>query len=336
MSRLEPPTANLRFELRRQCANMPRPVLVDLPSECFLQPVSFDDVNLPNTRTGSKRSRSPSLARSIFSPAKRRILEQEGLFPPAQSHPSSSTIPHSIRPSHGAFLHTFDNPKRPMGTSPASLGEVLPSPPGDPDALVLPPPRVSRRVSPRLSSTPQSKSLPAPTTPTRTSPRKTRSQTSPSGTTPKAPSQRAGHTSTPSSPPSATKLTMVPREMPPRPDRRSVHYPGFDVHQDTHVALPCTRSRARAKAEAARLQAQEGDSVKENARPAPGAMAMAKSAALVKDKVKGDVAPRRSARLRTNNNGCAPSQKAVVVVVAPEAMGYGRRWRTPHESSLQF
>jgi len=317
---------------------MPRPVLVDLPSECFLQPVFSDDINLPNPRTGSKRSRSPSLARSIFSPAKRRILEQEGLFPPAQSHPSSSTIPHSIRSPHGAFSHTFDNPKRPMGTSPAGPGDILPSPPGDSDALVLPPPRVSRRVSLRLSSSPQPKSLPVPTTPTRTSPRKTRSQTSPTSTTPKAPSQSAGHTSTPSSPTSAIKLTMVPREMPPRPDRRSVHYPGFDVHQDTHVVLPCTRSRARAKAEAARLQTQEGDSVKENVRPAQVAMAMAKSTTLTKGKVKGDVAPRRSARLRTNNSGCAPSpsQKVVVVVAAPEVRGYGRRWRTPHESSLQF
>jgi len=323
------------FALRRQCANMPRAALVDLPPESFLQPVFSDDINLPDPHAGSKRPRSPSLARSIFNPAKRRILEQEGLFPPAQSHPSSSTIPHSIRSPHGAFLHAFDRPKRPMGTSPAGLGDILPSPPGDPDALVLPPARESRRVSPRLSSTPQSKSLAAPTTPTRTSPRKTRAQTSPS-TTPKAPSRRAGHTSTPPSPISATKPTMVPREMPPRPDRRSVHYPGFDVHQDTHVALPCTRSRARAKAEAARLQTQEGSSAKENARPVSMAMAMAKSTTLTKGNVKGDVAPRRSARLRTNNNGCAPSQKAVVVVVAPEARGYGRRWRTLHESSLQF
>ena len=314
---------------------MPRPVLVDLPPERFLQSVFSDDVNLPNPRTGSKRSRSPSFARPIFSPAKRRILEQEGFFTPAQSHPSSSTIPRSIRSPHGAFLHAFDNPKRPMGTSPTGLGDILPSPPADPDALVLPPTRVSRRVSPRHSSTPQSKSLPAPTTPTRTSPRRTRSQTSPTSTTPKAPSQCADHTSTPSSPISATKLTMVPREMPPRADRRSTHYPGFDVHQDTHVALPCTRSRARAKAEAARLQTQEGNSAKENVRPVPVAVAVAKSLTLTKGKVKGDVAPRRSARLRTNNNGCAPSQK-VAFVDAPETRSYGRRWRTLHESSLQF
>ena len=327
-SRLCGSTGNLRYV--DSAPNMPRPALVDLPTECFLQPVFSDDVNLPTPRTGSKRSRSPSLARTILNPAKRRILEQEGLFPPTQSHPSSSTIPHSIRSPHGTFLHAFDNPKRPIGTSPPGLGDILPSPPGDPDALVLPSSRVSRRVSPRLSSTPQTKLLLAPTTPTRTSPRKTRSQTSPTSTTPKAPSQRTGHTSTPSSPMSATKLTMVPREMPPRPDRRSLHYPGFDVHQDTHVALPCTRSRARAKAEAARLLAQEGESTKENVRPVLVAMAMAKSA---KGQVKGNVAPRRSARLRTNNNGCAPSQKAVVV---PEVRGYGRRWRTLHESSLQF
>ena len=120
---------------------------------------------------------------------------------------------------------------------------------------------------------------------------------------------------------------MVPREMPPLADRRSVHYPGFDVHQDTHIALPCTRSRAQARAEAARLLAQEGDSVKENARPVP-VMPME---VLMKGKLKGDVVPRRSARLRTNNNGCVPSQK-----VASEARSYGRRWRTLHESSLQF
>jgi hypothetical protein len=123
---------------------------------------------------------------------------------------------------------------------------------------------------------------------------------------------------------------MVPREMPPPPDRRSVHYPGFDVHHDTHLALPCTRSKALARAEAARLLAQEGDSAKENVRPVALALALAASTPLMKGKVKGDVVPRRSARLRTNNNGCAPSKKAVVVA------GYGRRWRTLHDSSLQF
>jgi hypothetical protein len=118
---------------------------------------------------------------------------------------------------------------------------------------------------------------------------------------------------------------MVPREMPLPLDRRSVHYPGFDVHLDTHIALPCTRSKARVKADAAATRVQEeGDAAKENVRPvATSAPSMGK--------VKGDIVPRRSARLRTNNNGCVPPQK----VFAPDT-SHGRRWNTLHESYLQL
>ena len=118
---------------------------------------------------------------------------------------------------------------------------------------------------------------------------------------------------------------MVPREMPLPPDRRSVHYPGFDVHLDTHIALPCTRSKARVKADAAATRVQEeGDAAKENIRPvATSAQSMGK--------VKGDIVPRRSARLRTNNNGCVPSR----MMFAPDT-SHGRRWDTLHESYLQL
>ncbi|KAF8268205.1 hypothetical protein EI94DRAFT_1700432 [Lactarius quietus] len=74
---------------------------------------------------------------------------------------------------------------------------------------------------------------------------------------------------------------MVPREMPPLPDRRSVHYPGFDMHWDTHIALPCMRSMTRAREEAARVQ--EGEAAKENVRP------MAGTVPCKSGKVKGDV-----------------------------------------------
>jgi len=120
-------------------------------------------------------------------------------------------------------------------------------------------------------------------------------------------------------------VTMVPREMPLPPDRRSVHYPGFDVHLDTHIALPCTRSKARVKADAAAARVQEeGDAVKENVRPVA-------TSALSMSKVK-DIVPRRSVRLRTNNNGCVPSQK----VIAPDPRGHGRRWNALHDSYLQL
>lgn len=118
---------------------------------------------------------------------------------------------------------------------------------------------------------------------------------------------------------------MVPREMPPPPDRRSAHYPGFEVHLDTHVALPCVRSKARAKAEAAARVHQEGEAGKENIRPVA-------TDAPSKGKVKGEVAPRRSARLRTSHSGCALLHKAVAL----ESRTHGRRQSTLHDSSLQF
>ncbi|KAI0251345.1 hypothetical protein BJV78DRAFT_1212654 [Lactifluus subvellereus] len=276
---------------------MPRAVLVDLPLERFLQPVS--DVNLPTPPTGSKRSRSPSLAQSIFSPAKRRILEQEGLFLPSHSRPYPSTSARSLRPRHRALLHGLDGSKHPLGTTP-TRDTLLPTPTHVHPSFVIASPCEQRRISPRLSASPQSQSPPAPAAPTRASPRRrTRSQTTP---------------------------TMIPREMPPSPDRQSLHYPGFDVHPDTHIALPCTRSKARAKEEAARVQ-EGGDAAKENVRPVV-------VSSPPKGKVKGDATPRRSARLRTNNgNPCTSPQKVAVF----ETRGRERRRGTTlYESSLQF
>jgi hypothetical protein len=38
---------------------------------------------------------------------------------------------------------------------------------------------------------------------------------------------------------------MIPREIPEISDRQSIHYPGFDIHIDTHTELPSTRRRAQ-------------------------------------------------------------------------------------------
>ena len=307
---------------------MPRPVLVDLPLEPFLRAAS-DDANLPIPRTGSKRSRSPSLARSIFSPAKRRILEQEALFSPSQSRSYRAASDNSLHPHRNALLHAFASSTCLLGPSPAGPSDTHPAPPCHPHALVPPSPRESKRISPRLSTSPRSKSRHSPTTtPIRVSPRKTRSQTT--TTPPSSQRQSARHASTRSPKTPTTTLTMIPREMPPPPDRRSVHYPGFDVRLDTHIALPCTRSKARAKAEADAVatRVQEGEAAKENVRPSP----MAASTSSSTSKAKGDIVPRRSARLRTNNNGCVPSSQKV----APQARDHGRLWSTLHDSYLQL
>ena len=307
---------------------MTRPVLVDLPLGPFLRAASAD-ANLPVSRTGSKRSRSPSLARSIFSPAKRRILEQEALFSPSQSRFYRGASDNSFHPHRNALLHAFASSTCLLDSSPASFSDTHPTQPCHPHTLVPPSPRESKRISPRLSPSTQSNSRPSPTTtPTRVSPRKTRSQTT--ATPSCSQRQSARHTSTPSPKTPTTTMAMIPREIPPPPDRRSVHYPGFDVHLDTHIALPCTRSKARAKAEAdaAATRVQEGEAAKENVRPSSVATTSTPSST---GKVKRDIVPRRSARLRTNNNGCVlpSSQKGV-------ARDDGRLRSTLHDSYLQL
>jgi hypothetical protein len=258
----------------------PRPALADLPLDLFLNPNSDHTTRNINRPTGSKRSRSPSLAH----PAKRRILEQEGLILTPRSRLRASTSAHSLSLPHRTLLHAPDASKRLPGVSFAKPDASLPTP-VQLVPLDLPSPHESRRTSPRLSASPNSKSCSSATiTPTKASARKVHPQTT------------AGSSSSGSSRP--VRHTMIPREMPPPPDRRSVHYPGFDVHQDTHIALPCTRSMTRAREEAARVQ--EGEAAKENVRPTAG-IVPCKSG-----KVKGNVVPRRSARLRANNHLSLP------------------------------
>ena len=67
----------------------------------------------------------------------------------------------------------------------------------------------------------------------------------------------------PTAPRRATAPLMVPRELPSRPDPQSCHYPGFDVHLDTHIELPSTSSRVRAEPE----PDLDKDTVKENLPP---------------------------------------------------------------------
>lgn len=58
-------------------------------------------------------------------------------------------------------------------------------------------------------------------------------------------------------------FSVVPRELPPPPDRSSIHYPGFDVHYDTHllVAPPCDMVSSPSRAETGQ---SDSDADKEN------------------------------------------------------------------------
>ena len=268
----------------------PRPVFADLPLDLFLNPNSDHPTRSLNLLTGSKRSRSPSLAH----PAKRRILEQEGLILSSRSRLRTSTSTHSLNPPHCTLLHVPDNSNYLPGPSLAKSDTPLLTS-THPDLLDPQSPCEPRRTSPRLSTSPNSKSScsSATTTPTRASPRKAHPTTAASSSSSRSSSRHV-------------RRVMVPRAMPPPPDRRSVHYPGFDVHQDTHLALACTRSMTRAREETARVQ--EGDAAKENVRP------VASAAPCKSGKTKGNVVPRRSARLRASNHHHHSSPQGAIML----------------------
>ncbi|KAA1473474.1 hypothetical protein DENSPDRAFT_839950 [Dentipellis sp. KUC8613] len=216
---------------------MRRTPLADLPLERFLPAPT--DANIPRYATSpfkqpgsNKRPLSPT-GPAPFSPAKRRILEQEGLLsPPKTPLPSSSR-------SSGRFAPTYFHDLVKGPDSPARKLDFRPDAPQSASAggsrSPTTPSRTSRRTSdgrtrtsPRLaarSATKQPVQSQSPSTP----------RPSAASATP-APAPAPAPAASPAGPSTSAPL-MIPREMPPPPDRLSIHYPGFDVYQDTHIPL---------------------------------------------------------------------------------------------------
>lgn len=155
-----------------------------------------------------KRPLSPSKS-TIFSPAKRRILHSEGILLPGEASLLSLQphIPYSgsdIGASHDSSI-ALTSPAQRAGATQGSSRDR----------------RTSRRPSPKLmrsinASGDDSASLLSLR-------RSSRLQSSQRGAEPGAASMA------------------ILREMPPPHDRQSVHYPGFDTYQDTHIFLTPSR-----------------------------------------------------------------------------------------------
>ncbi|KAI0065919.1 hypothetical protein BV25DRAFT_1913343 [Artomyces pyxidatus] len=297
---------------------MLRQPLQDLPLEPFLAPANISNPNIPRPASpfkhpGSayKRPLSPSFSSTLFSPAKRRILAQEGLIspPPAKSPLAASESGLTTPRFAPAYFHELiqgpDSPKRRLdfgsklgeSSSSESAGPATP-PPAQPSSsrrmtrsTTSPPPK-RVRASPRLASSPSDKASPSPSSRSPTTPRRLIS-------------------------PSATKIRttspppmLVPREMPPPPDPASIHYPGFDVHQDTHIVLPRARSSVAVElSDKDKEKTKEGE--KENLPPRRSSRKAGvdemKKAAMEKA---GSPTPRRSARLSTSSsNGVSPEMR---------------------------
>lgn len=195
---------------------MPRPgPLMPLPLDQFLLPAR-----------PSKRPHSPG-GPTPFSPAKRRILNEEGLFsldrscktplPRAGALATPSRFSHVLAgPASPARILDFGLPRNNNGGDPEKRPAAAPLPGGTSTGHrsassrsgLAPSPEIKPRDAPRAASAPRAvdpfdfDALPSP-----------------------------------SSSPTSSSFTLVPRELPPQIDPTSVHYPGFVVFQDPHIVV---------------------------------------------------------------------------------------------------
>ncbi|KZP07754.1 hypothetical protein FIBSPDRAFT_875192 [Athelia psychrophila] len=209
--------------------------LQELPLEHFLPP----NPNLPRSPyklgKGSKRPLSPG-APSTYSPAKRRILAVEGILSPESlKSPLSAAALYPTRfgdlargPDSPARKLNFGLPKNHTESSPGSSTVVHSTPSSHTNATPTRTKSKSLAPSPVLLSKSTASALPA---------------------LPSDGSEMDDYFSTPQPPRYNTRSStsntlpmMIPRELPPPPDRQSMHYPGFDVLPDTHIPLLRARS----------------------------------------------------------------------------------------------
>ncbi|KAJ8584793.1 hypothetical protein M405DRAFT_826179 [Rhizopogon salebrosus TDB-379] len=176
--------------------------LQDLPLAHFLPSGASPSSKTLNIAKPAKRPLSPSKS-TIFSPAKRRILRSEGILIPGRSSPSFF---HSQPSPSGSDVFGASCPSTAL-TSPVQRTGAAHGSSKDR--------RTSRRPSPKLT-------------------RQCSSIASGDDAAPALSLRRSSRLQ--SSQPRAAPMT-ISREMPPSHNRQSVHYPGFDTYQDTHIFL---------------------------------------------------------------------------------------------------
>lgn len=178
-----------------------RPALCDLPLERFI-PSATKTTIVGQTRP-NKRPLSPG-GPSLFSPTKRRLLTQEGIFSPDKT----VKIPFRGRSSPGG-----------------SFGDLLQGPGSPAKRLDHGRSLKSQSSELRVSSTPVRSQAPSPEVLSKMA----------SNSTPRRNFVDDDFFATPER--LQPSFTLVPRELPPTSDPQSIHYPGFIVYQDPHLLI---------------------------------------------------------------------------------------------------
>ncbi|KAI0921609.1 hypothetical protein AcW1_004469 [Taiwanofungus camphoratus] len=207
--------------------------LQDLPLEHFL-PL---DPNLPKHPRPNKRPHSPGVT-SLYSPTKRRILTEEGIYSPHKA------VKSPLSSSRGRFAPSyFDSlirgPNSPAKRLDFGLTKI------DSQTSLLADPRILQVVTTKaqrddtpVSTCPSNNTL-APSPKLLASGSRTKSVSCLDGYSDYGDELYNYDMQSCVVPTRATTPVMIPREIIP-PDRQSVHYPGFDIFQDAYILLPDT------------------------------------------------------------------------------------------------
>ncbi|KXN89561.1 hypothetical protein AN958_05428 [Leucoagaricus sp. SymC.cos] len=253
----------------RSSSHRTRGPLQELPLEQFLQPPTMSSTS-SKLGTGTKRPVSPGTP-ALNSPAKRRILNEEGLFTAksplsatvtASAAPSSSKQPirasphfhHQHQQSSTRFADALVGPDSPackldFGTPKNAVGAKTP---------------LRQSAEEKLTSSPEIK-LGSRSHLSREADEDYFSISSQSQP-PQFQLQSQRHTtlSSSSSTPSSQShrnldFLSAPRELPPLIDPQSEHYPGFNVYQDPHILIPTLRLASPAPSSSPTLAPLDGN-----------------------------------------------------------------------------
>ena len=235
---------------KRLSSKMCRPgPLRELPLDRF--PAGDSNVIASPTRSTSHPNKRPLSPRTsaLYSPVKRRILNEEGIFLPVAKLKSPLSVPASVGPASSYFqdlLHGPDSPVKKLDFGNAKA-ESVDSGLGGLGETAKSNNVMSSHVTPiqraRASLSHQSAS-PFPVLHSKTTPK---SKLAASSTLSSMPEMADDDCFSPRSlivtqmTSSTSAPTLVPREV-IISDPQSIHYPGFDVFLDTHDCLPPARA----------------------------------------------------------------------------------------------
>ncbi|KAH9939985.1 hypothetical protein B0H21DRAFT_755405 [Amylocystis lapponica] len=230
-----------------------RPPLTELPLERFLPPASNADSSYSPSRP-NKRPHSPG-GSSLYSPAKRRILDEEGVFSPERKSPMSSASGRFAPLYFNALLQGPGSPVRKL-----EFGAAKPTVSATPVPAVAGTPRMTRSATVAAQKVQTTKLAPSPELSSKKGGSRSKatplSVTHPAGPELKDPLRTRT---------SGAPVLTIPREVIP-PDRQSTHYPGFDVFQEPYIIIPSTPFTTASESDAGSFTEDE-DVDKENVRP---------------------------------------------------------------------